>query len=209
MVGVALLLFVTPVGADLLRQIGLGDASPANDHAAVIAQGVAPMPEGDLVLRVVADAASTDNVESADPRRAVGFLLAGGDTIAVNDADTVSQMNLSTGEAAFVPAGSRLRTVGLAFDPVPFYRLELVPTDAEAPAQGDLVYATSPFPAHDGPRDPNLVRDVLAQGKESTLTDTGQQGLFLVTAGAVQIGVVGAPESLMQGAGEASTFRAS
>ena len=51
------------------------------------------------------------------------------------------------------------------------------------------------------------MRDVLAPGEETTLTDTGQQGLFLVTAGMFQTGVAGAPESLTQGAGEASTFR--
>jgi len=143
---VVLMILVAPVGANIFHQIGLDDASPANGHAAVIAQGVAPMPEGDLVWRVVADSASTDNEETADAR-ALGFLLAGGDSIAINDADLVPQMYLSTGETTFVAAGSQSQTVGLAFDPVPFYRLELVAADDAEASTGENSYSRHPrFP---------------------------------------------------------------
>ena len=204
---VAILLLGAPVAAGVLRQPAPDDPSPAQGHAEVIAHGVAPMPDDELAWRVVADtAALPDDADRAE--RALGFVLAAEDALLLNDLDSRAQTRLAAGEAVFVPAGAEQQRVSLAAGPVAYYRLELVPgAEADDAGDGELIFSTTPFPAPDGNRDIDLVRDVLAPGEETQLLDTGEQGVLLVTAGEVQAGVPGAPETVTAGAGEAATFR--
>jgi len=178
--------------------------SPAGGHAAVIAQGVATMPADDLAWRIVRD--SAEPLSEAEPReRALGFSLADGEPILVNDIGAGTQTRLAAGEAAFVAEGAQQERASLSDAPVPYYRIALVPTpQATETDDDDLIFASDGFSAPPGEagRDIDLVRDVLAGGESTALPAFDAPTVILSTLGTVQI-TAETGESVSLSAGEA------
>ncbi len=181
---VAVLLLVVPVGAVALRQLGINDPSPARGHAEVIAHGIALLPASDVAWRVVERTAAV----AADARideGSLGFALANGGAIVVEDSAFGTRARLAPGEAAFVADGARQRRVSLGDSSVSYYGLELLPAEEATNSNDALVAGGESFPAptEDGEHDLDLVRDVLDADEETQLPDTGSPSLILVTTG--------------------------
>jgi hypothetical protein len=203
------LLLVGVAGAAVVQELagGLDAPSPAQGHAQVVAQGVAPMPADQIAWRVVRDTAeATDDAEYQ--ARALGFALAVDDAIVVSSATFGTQARLAPGEAAFVPDGAFELRTSATDQAVPYARLALVPAEAAADGGGDtLLYAGDAFAAPSLPNgssgfDLDLVRDVLEDGEETELPDTGYPTLIYVTAGSIEIDNV-AQNAISLAAGEA------
>jgi quercetin dioxygenase-like cupin family protein len=201
----AVLVAVVTVGSALgavaaARQADPAGPSPAQDGAQVVAQGVGEMPADQVAWRVTqATAAGT----SAEPiQNALGFILADGDGLLLNNVDSGEQERLATGEATFTAAGSRHELVALDGE-VSLYRLELTPADDVS--ADDLVVAGGSFSAPAGNRDIDLVRATLEEDGESELSlgsDEAPAFLF-VTDGAVDVIESNAADATGVAAGEA------
>ncbi len=201
---VVLMVLAGPVGVVARLQAALDGPSPAQDHAEVIAHGVAGMPADQVAWRVVADSAEALDVAQPE-ERALGFSLADADAIVVNDLSDGSQTRLAAGEAAFTGGGVLQQRASLGDQTVSYYRLALVAADAAKDAGGDdLVFAGDRFAAPDGNRDLDLVRDVLQRDETTGLDDSGYPVLILVTAGELSVSTGTQPQTLS--AGEAAEF---
>ena len=176
------------VAAGVAAQGAPDDPSPAQGHAEVIAHGVAPMPAARIAWRVVEDTAEAP-ADAEVEEYSLGFALAEGGAIVLDDADGSGRARLAAGEAAFVPRGLRQMRSSLGDDPVAYYRLALVPAAAADDAGGDeLLFASDPFSAPRGDEfDLDLVRDVLEPRETTALDDPGSPTLLLVTAGTVEV----------------------
>lgn len=202
---VVLAVLAGPIGVMARLQATLDGPSPAQDHAQVIAQGVAGMPGDQVAWRVVVDEAEALDVAELEGR-ALGFALADADAIVVNDVTYGTQTRLAPGEASFVADGVLQQRASLGDQTVNYERLALVPADAANDDGGDqLVFAGDGFAAPDGNRDIDLVRGVLQQDDTTSLDDSGYPVLILVTAGELEVSDgSGEPQTLT--AGEAAEF---
>src|SRR4051812_4359688 len=92
------LMLVLPV-ARLSASAQSGDpagASPAQDHAEVIAQGISALPDGDLAWRLVSAQAQPVG-EAGGVQRALGFNVAGDGALLVTDNGSGSRVRLGAG----------------------------------------------------------------------------------------------------------------
>ncbi|HKG24715.1 MAG TPA: hypothetical protein VKB09_03655, partial [Thermomicrobiales bacterium] len=196
---VVLAVLAGPIGVMARLQAALDGPSPAQDHAEVIAQGVAGMPAEQIAWRVVVDEAEPLDVAQPE-ERALGFALADEDGIVVNDLSDGTQTRLAAGEASFAADGVLQQRAGLGEQTVNYYRLALVPAESANDAGGDrLVFAGDGFAAPDGNRDIDLVRDVLQQDDTTSLDDAGYPVLILVTAGELEVDAGSEPQTLVAG----------
>lgn len=201
-------LLVSPAQGAILQAIQAAPdgPSPASGHAEVIAQGVAEMPSEEIAWRVVRDEAEPTNDAEAR-ERAVGFTLADGGAILVNDISAGTQTRLATGEAAFVPEGAQQQRASLGTEGVPYIRIALVP-EAQAKETGDdtLIFGSDPFPAPDTElgHDIDLVRDVLEPGESTTVAAGETPALILATDGGITVSAA-ASDNAQLDAGSAMT----
>jgi hypothetical protein len=162
--------------------------SPAQGHASVAAQGVAPIPGNEAAWRVTR--ATTPATANSPERSIPGFILVDQGTLVLRDAAAKSQARLAAGEAAFTPTGSRFRELPFGGDPLSYYRIDLVaPTDAANPGNDEMIFVGQPFAVPEGDRDLDLVRDVLAPGESLPLALAANPAptLLLVTAGTANL----------------------
>src|SRR5215212_7400947 len=103
--------------------------SPASGPAQVIAQGVVPLPEGDAVWRTVRTRAPLPQ-DAPFEERPLGFVLASSGPLLLVDQESGTQVQLGTGEAAMVPAGTVQQRSSLGAQPVSYLSIELVGVDA-------------------------------------------------------------------------------
>src|SRR5688572_30223576 len=175
--------------------------SPASGHAQVIAQGVAPMPD-EAAWRVVfhsIDPGGAAELSTGGP----GFILV--DTGGVNVAEGERSALLAPAEAAF-HASPTSRLIPIGERPTGVFTLDLVPPDLVGDAgDGIPVYASDPFPAPDGIRDIDLVRDLLEPGESTTVIGNEAPVLVLVTLGAVRAEATDGSAASLR-VGEAGTF---
>ena len=180
------------------------DPSPASGHASVIAQGVADVPDGEVVWRVTSAEAeeATDTPADGTTADALGFVLADEDALVLNNLDTGAQVRLAAGEADFTPAGAVLQPIALGDEPVPYHRIDLV--ESPLAAEDDPTFAGEAFTAPEGNRDIDLVRDVLEQDEEVEVQYGSEDvpAVLFVTDGTVEIVPADDPE------GEPSTLSA-
>jgi hypothetical protein len=202
----ALLITVITLGSAIgavaaARQTGSAGPSPAQDGAQVVAQGVGAMPADEVAWRVTSATAAGTPAEPV--QNALGFTLADGDGLLLNNVDSGEQERLATGEAIFTAAGSRHEQVALGDDEVAFYRIELV--SANDVNGGDLVVAGGLFSAPVGNRDIDLVRATLAEDGEIELSlgSDGAPAFLFVTNGAVDVIEANAADATAVAAGEA------
>lgn len=165
------------------------EGSPADGHAQVIAQGVAPLPAVPVAWRVIAADARPPGLAPV-AERSLGFVVADVAPFVIVGEDG-RQTRLAPGEGRFVAQGERHRRTGLPDQPVGYFGLELVVApDATADySLGDaaLLYASDPFAAPPGRRDLDLVRDVLAPGETTGLPATESPALLFATEGRLRV----------------------
>lgn len=203
----ALIAVLTIIGAPdraVAQDSGLG-LSPLSGHAAIIAQGVVPLPAGDAVWRTVRTRAPLP-ADALFEERPLGFVLATAGPLLLVDQASGEQIRLGVGEAALVRAGAMQQRLSLLAQPVGYLSIELVALDAPPPPEGAIVLQPGqPFPAPTGLRDLDLLRDTLGSGESFTIPDTGAKNVILITDGAANVARPdGAPVVLL--AGEAASF---
>ncbi|MCC6315754.1 MAG: hypothetical protein IT337_17285 [Thermomicrobiales bacterium] len=182
----AICLLLLPTVA--LAQQDVADYEPVSGHAQVIAQGVAALPPGDVVWRTVrARAAPAD--QAAFEERPLGFVLATMGSLLLTDEQSGAQVRLGPGEAALTAGGTAQRRSSLGSDPVSYLSIELVPADAPLPPdESTVLQPGQPFAAPTGLRDLDLLADVVSGDEHSTVPDTGNKSVILITDGTANVG---------------------
>ena len=180
--------------------------SPARGHAQVIAQGVVEMPSGDVAWRAIARTAvpapETDSLNGT-----IGFVLADEAAILLTDDESADRSLLGPGEAALIRSAAAYGVTSVGSDDIPYYVLDLVPTrNAGEVGEGEVLFASMAFPAPDGNRDLNLVRDVLTADEEGALASAEAPLLILVTAGEIEVLIGESSQGITLAVGDASSF---
>ncbi len=179
--------------------------APASGHAAVIAQGVVLLPEGEAVWRTVRTRALLPE-EARFEERPLGFVLATSGPLLLVNEPSGEQFRLGVGEAALVRAGAVWQIASLATEPAGYLSIDLVAPDAPAPPEGAVVLQPGqPFPSPPGLHDLDLLRDTVGVGESFTVPDSGEKNVILITEGAA---TVGRPDGdgVVLLAGEAASF---
>lgn len=183
-------LIALPTGLVTARQLGIDRQSPATGHAQVVTQGIAELPDGNVVWRVVERTARPRSVAPAN-ERVLGFILATEEPVLLTNVTANGEEDvarLAPGESYLVKAGTRQIRASLTDQPVTFVSIELVPeADARNTNGGKLLFVSTPFPAPQGERDIDLVRNILVAGENATLPGTGASVAILATEGAIDI----------------------
>jgi hypothetical protein len=122
------------------------------EQPVVIASGVSTMPPGQVTWNVIHDDAQPAG-EADAIARALGFAVATSDPLLVVDETNGTEVQLSAGEAAFVPDSAVQRRVSLDDRPHSYLRIDLVsPEDADFAAGCDPIDANERFEAPAGRR---------------------------------------------------------
>jgi hypothetical protein len=193
-----------------LAATGPNGPSPAQGHAEVIAQGVAPLPQSRASWRI-------ESVSAPLPDKAqsqtwpLGFVLADDGAILVTDRATGDETRLADGEASFVRDPTEQTRASLGTAAATYFDLALLPAGSEQPiASGiKLVFQSDPFTAPTGNRDLDLVRDVLAPNETGKLAEQGSPTLLLVTAGSLDVKTPAEATPVALKTGEARLFTGS
>ena len=174
-------------GAAQVVPLGGDTAAPT----AVIAQGVATLPNDDLAWRVVrAEARSQEDQPTVTP--ATGFVVAGSGSLVLSDLVTTNQELLSRGEAVWVAGGSEQQRAALTEDTTAYTELSLVADDAaDVTSDADLIYAGSPFNAPGNARDIELTMAIMEPGQTVEVEVTNGESLVLVSEGMVSVSTGG------------------
>lgn len=177
--------------------------SPVSGAAQVIAQGVAPLPEGNVVWRTVR-ARALPLADAPFESQPLSFVLATTGPLLLTNEDGV-QIQLGTGEAALTAGGTVQQRASLSGQEASFLSIELAPEDAAPPANATVLQPGAPFTAPGGAHDLNLLADLLGSGESLTIPDSGGKNVLLVTEGAATVGKPdGGSATLL--AGEAASF---
>jgi hypothetical protein len=177
--------------------------SPASGTAQVIAQGVAPLPEGNVVWRTVR-ARALPLADAPFEAQPLSFVLATTGPLLLTNEDG-AQIQLGTGEAALTPGGTVQQRASLSDQGASFLSIELVPEDAAPPANATVLQPGAPFTAPSGAHDLDLVADLLGSGESLTIPDSGGKNVILVTDGAATVGKPDGGSAVLL-AGEAASF---
>lgn len=183
------------------QALGPAGPSPAQNDAAVIAQGVVDVPTSESLWRVSTFTAEAGSEPVTIPHPA--FVLARATPLLVTDLTTGARVRVANGEATFLAPGQtvQLSTFG---PPDEFTFIELTPA-TDAASTGEQTFASDPFVPEAGARDLDLVHDVLATGEESRLAAGAGQTLVFASIGSVTVAAEGRdPVILAQG--EAGAF---
>lgn len=178
--------------------------SPATGTAQVIAQGVAPLPAGNVVWRTVR-ARALPLATAPFAARPLSFVLATDGPLLVTD-EAGQQVQLGAGEAVLTPGGAVQQRASLTDQAVSYLSIELTPDGAPPPADNALVLQTgSPFVSPGDAHDLDLIADVLGAGESFTVPDSGGESVILVTDGAATVGKPDGGSAVLL-AGEAASF---
>jgi hypothetical protein len=179
--------------------------APASGRVQVIAQGVVPLPQGDVLWRTVRTRAAMP-ADAAFEERPLGFVFASTGPLLLVDRPSGEQMRLGTGEAALVHPGAMQQRSSLSDQPVAYLSIELVPVDAPPPGDNATVLAPGqPFPAPVGLHDFDLLSGEVVADETFTIPDSGTKNVILITGGAASLARPGA-EPVVLIAGEAASF---
>lgn len=156
-----IVLALASVAGVVAQALGPAGPSPATGAAAVIAQGVYTVTDGDYVWQV-----STYTAEQgAEPVTVAAptFVLAQTTPLLVTDENSGNQQRIANGEAIYLHPGQtvRLETFG---PPDDFIFVELTPANGSSAGADPLV--GQPFRPLAGSRDIDLVRDMLDEGDQ-------------------------------------------
>jgi len=154
----------------------------------VVAQGIARLPNGQLVW-TVRHADAPGGSGAAVSEFPIGFVIADGGTMTLLDKKGQPLQLLSDGEAAFLPGGDSGAYISQGNKPTNFYEVGVVPAQKISGDQSSNVVG-NPFAAPTGDAfDIELARAVLANGEQASIPAalSGAPTLFLVTSGTVQL----------------------
>ena len=204
----ALVLLGTPAGVYATRQALNDNQSPAEGTAQVVAQGLAKLPQGRLVWRVVERVAKPRG--EAEPGTGVtGYVLAQEESILLTNVvngQLVDAARLAPGEAFAVQDGTSQIRSSLTDQSVTYLSLELVPENqANSTGSGPLLFTPAAFEPPAGMRDIDLVANVLRPGDQAQIPYTGGQIAILATEGTIDILPDGGPVATLQ-PGQTSIF---
>ncbi|MCC6313054.1 MAG: hypothetical protein IT337_03505, partial [Thermomicrobiales bacterium] len=177
--------------------LALGSMAPAaaqtgrrgltEGHAAVIAQGVAPLPAASIAW--VVDTGKAPSAPAArETSAALGFTYASDAALMVEEV-VDGRVRLLPGEAVFTRPGTRIRRIGIGGDPVAYLSIDLVAAaDAAVAGAAGAAYVGAPIRSPgNGEFDIDLIRDVLRRGEETALPAGVLSTLVHVAAGTVEI----------------------
>lgn len=184
------------------RVLQSGDIfSPASGHAQVIAQGVAELP-AEAAWRVVFHSiAPGDTVEL--PFGGPGFILV--DSGGARVSGPTGGALLAPAEGSFQAAG-QMPVAAVGDRPAGVFTLDIVAPDAVDDAgNGIPVFASATFAAPTGPRDVDLVRDLLAPEESTTVIGGEAPVLVLATLGEIRAEATDGSAATLR-VGEAATF---
>ena len=198
---IALLVILPPQAA--AQEAAEVTFSPASGTAQVIAQGVTPLPEGNVVWRTVR-ARALPLADAPFEAQPLSFVLATTGPLLLTN-DDGAQIHLGTGEAALTPGGTVQQRASLSGQEVSFLSIELVPEAAAPPANATVLQPGAPFAAPGGAHDLDLVADLLGSGESLTIPDSGGKNVILVTDGAATVGKPDGGSAVLL-AGEAASF---
>jgi len=193
------------VASARLAAVAPDDPSPALGDAQVIAQGVAPLPDGDTVWRLVRGVAGeADDAEATE--RPLGFVLPQQSPLLLSGGGR--QERVAVGEAAFVAGGAEQARGKVGNGPGEYLALELVAEDdaeSDPGDDGEVVYAGDAFEPPSGSRDLDLVRDLARRGEVVRIPESEGRGPALAVAltGTVEIQTNGGGDPIPLAAGEA------
>jgi hypothetical protein len=175
-----------------------------------VTQGIAELPEGEVLWRLVERTARPRD-EARPGRRVLGFVMATDEPVLltnVNEDGNKDVARLAPGEAFLVEQGTRQIRASMTDNPVSYLAIELVAADdADNAGDGEMLFTSEPFMAPVGSRDIDLVRNVLEVGEQALLPDTGESVAILATEGAIDILPSGGRARTLE-AGESAIFRA-
>lgn len=172
----------------------------------IVAEGTASLGTDDLAWEVTRRESHVSSLATPEPNVPVGFVVAdtGPVDLSVKPAGDDPE-HVPARDAGFTPAGFRqVRSDGAA--PVPYYAIVLVPTPDETTAGGsdpNLLLMSDGFPVPSGESRLQLWAGLLSPPGTWTLPGSDAPVALLVTSGAVEVQVSGAPDSLTLVAGEA------
>ena len=207
------LLLLSPLGeagARRVLQVGKSD-SPAIGRSQVATQGIADLPEGRIVYRVVRRTAPARG-DAKVGRRVLSIVLATDDPVLLSneraDGTIEDVARVAPGESYLVQAGTRQIRSGLDDQPVDYLAVEIVQEDSgDDIGNGELLFLSDPFLAPDGPRDIDFVRNVLEGNDTGLVPDSGNTVAILATDGAIDILPANGRTTTLQ-AGESAIFPA-
>jgi Bacterial TSP3 repeat len=160
-------------------------------HAEVVAQGIVDFPGGTFHWQVAERNLATADGPTVAPD-AVTFVVADAGIVDISGGG--ARYRLATGEAAMLQAFPP-KLLSTAGDSAEYWALSI----ADA-AQTDGVGASGAnFTLDAGPRDVDLIRDVLAAEESLTIPDQDVATLVLVTGGAVSVAADGAVTDITTG----------
>lgn len=198
-IALTLLLAGTTVMHALAQAVGPAGPSPAQGHAAVIASGIASIPEGARRWRVLTQEASEEAVYQVVP--STGFVYSTGTPLILIDVASARRQRLASGEAAFVDTDQQIGVSSLgARQPYMVIELGASGTQPSSPAQ----FVSGPFDATPGDYDVALVRDVLNQDEDGTIPAGSLPTLVYAVTGT--IAVEDSEGTTTLDAGQADTF---
>jgi hypothetical protein len=203
---IAALVFVLACGpmAQVAAQEGAGITySPLGGTAQIVAQGVAPLPEGNVVWRTVRSRA-LPLASAPFEEQPLGFVLATDGPLLLTDADG-RQVRLGTGEAALTAGGTVQQRASLSGQEVSYLSIELVPEGTPPPANAIVLQPGAPFESPGGAHDLDLLADLLGPGESLTIPDSGGKNVILVAEGAATVGKPDGGSAVLL-AGEAASF---
>jgi hypothetical protein len=179
--------------------------APAGGRIQVIAQGVVPLPQGDVLWRTVRTRAPLP-ADAPFEERPLGFVFASTGPLLLVDRPSGEQLRLGAGEAALIHPGAMQQRSSLGDQPVAYLSIELVPIDAAPPPDNATVLAPGqPFPAPVGLHDFDLLSGDVVADERFMIPDSGTKNVILITDGAASVGRSGA-EPVILIAGEAASF---
>lgn len=172
----------------------------------IVAEGTASLGNGELSWQVTRREAHLSPTATPEPNVPVGFVVA--DTQAVDLSVRPAGDNpeqVPARDAGFTPAGFRqVRASGAS--PAPYYAIVLVPAPADPGAKDsdpNLLLQGEGFPVPSGESRLQLWAALLSPPTTWTLPRSEAPVALLVTQGAVEVQLSGAPEPLTLVAGEA------
>lgn len=184
----SLMLLLALIPVSIAAQVD-ESASPASGHAQVVAQGVATLPDGQIVWQVETLAAGNETpVQLTGP----AFIVTTDAGVLVSEPARQRDVRLAPGEAHFLHAEVAADVWSLGEAEATFQAWSLAP---ESETSADASFVSDPFGAPAGARDLNLVRDVLSPD-EATQIDNGDAFALILATGAAATAVNAAGEAV-------------
>jgi len=180
LIAMVLLSIVFPAQALAQKDDAATATSPATGHAAVIAQGVEPLP--DETVRWQVENISINPVGAPFGVEGPGFVVADRMPLLVTNR-LQEVVRLAPGEATFVSAGGA--TVASLSNSIA--KAKTIFVNSASVDADDALFAGDSFAAPEGRRDIDLVRDVLKPNEHSKITNGDVPAGILVLKGSITV----------------------